>query len=249
VTHPRARVEEALRLRSHGLTARVIGERLAVPRGTISSWINGHVPAFRVPGEGQCLTCGDVRHRFGELPDAYVYLLGLYLGDGCIAAHPRGVYRLRVILDSAYPKIIAEASRAMRAVRPISKVGKVKRPGCVEVSSYWKGWPCLFPQHGPGRKHRRRIEFHTWQRELASRMPDLLLRGLIHSDGCRFMNTGSGGWRNPRYSFTNLSEDIRSIFTDACDLMDLRWTSAGRTIYVSRKADVARMDTFIGPKA
>lgn len=35
---------------------------------------------------------------------------------------------------------------------------------------------------------------------------------------------------------------------DACDLMNLRWTSAGRTIYVSRKADVEKLDQFVGPK-
>jgi hypothetical protein len=46
-----------------------------------------------------------------------------------------------------------------------------------------------------------------------------------------------------------VSNDIRAIFCDACDLMGVHWTSSGkRTIYVSRKADVARLDTFIGPK-
>jgi hypothetical protein len=75
------------------------------------------------------------------------------------------------------------------------------------------------------------------------------LRGLIHSDGCRFINTGSGGWRHPRYSFTNYSDDIRGIFTDACDLMGIRWTTAPNVVYVSRKADVALLDTFIGPKS
>jgi len=33
-------------------------------------------------------------------------------------------------------------------------------------------------------------------------------------------------------------------------MLDIHWTVAGKyTIYVSRKADVARMDEFIGPKA
>jgi hypothetical protein len=36
-----------------------------------------------------------------------------------------------------------------------------------------------------------------WQHELVARSPDLLLRGLIHSDGCRFINTGRN-WTNPR---------------------------------------------------
>ncbi len=31
--------------------------------------------------------------------------------------------------------------------------------------------------------------------------------------------------------------------------MNLHWTNAGHTVYVSRKADVAVLDGFIGPKA
>jgi hypothetical protein len=80
--------------------------------------------------------------------------------------------------------------------------------------------------------------------------PQLMLRGLTHSDGCRFVNTGRGGWQNPRYSFVNLSWDIKHIFCETSDLLWLRWTRSGtKTIYVSRMADVARMDEFIGPKA
>jgi hypothetical protein len=75
------------------------------------------------------------------------------------------------------------------------------------------------------------------------------VRGLIHSDGCRFQNTGRGGWSHPRYSFTNNSAGIRAIFCEACDLMGLHWTVSGeRTIYVSRMADVAKLDRFVGPK-
>jgi len=73
--------------------------------------------------------------------------------------------------------------------------------------------------------------------------------GLIHSDGCRFQNTGRN-WSWPRYSFMQVSDDIRRIFCEACDLIGVRWTASGKhTVYVSRKADVARLDDFIGPKA
>jgi hypothetical protein len=101
--------------------------------------------------------------------------------------------------------------------------------------------------HGSGKKHLRKIELSPWQEELVRRTPELLLRGLIHSDGCRFINTGRA-WRHPRYSFRNLSSDIRLIFTNGCDELGLRWTDSGTTVYVSRMADVARMDEFIGPK-
>lgn len=48
--------------------------------------------------------------------------------------------------------------------------------------------------------------------------------------------------------FSNRSADIRRIFCDTCDVLGLRLTESTNTIYVSRKADVARVDEFIGPK-
>jgi hypothetical protein len=113
---------------------------------------------------------------------------------------------------------------------------------------YSRALPCLFSQHGPWRKHERPIVLEDWQRGLVAKHPELLLRGLIHSDGCRFVNTGRN-WRHPRYSFSNQSDHIRAIFCDACDLVGVHWTTAPRTVYVSRVRDVARLDEFIGPKA
>ncbi|MDQ1446898.1 MAG: hypothetical protein QOI20_3362, partial [Acidimicrobiaceae bacterium] len=46
----------------------------------------------------------------------------------------------------------------------------------------------------------------------------------------------------------NRSADIRRIFSDACDLVGVRWTTAPYTVYVSRKADVELLDRHIGPK-
>jgi Homeodomain-like domain len=138
----------------------------------------------------------------------------------------------------------------------LNRVGKQLRScNCYEVHAYSKGWPCLFPQHGPGMKHTRRIFLADWQQELAKRWPEMLLKGLIQSDGCRVTNTGRGGWRSPRYAFANVSTDITSIFCSACDCLGLHWTasfptnaSAAVSIYVSRKADVAKLDEFVGPK-
>lgn len=63
------------------------------------------------------------------------------------------------------------------------------------------------------------------------------------------MNTGRRNWSAPRYVFTNLSADIKRIFCDACDRLGLRWTAAlPKSIYVSRKEDVGRLDEFVGPK-
>jgi hypothetical protein len=235
-------VATALRLKDVGLSVVAISRELGIPRPTINDWVRGKLPHSFTADETSTW-------QIGPLPKSYVYLLGLYLGDGCISAHPRDVYRLRIALDERYPLIIDECAAAMKEVMPANKVGRVKRKGCVEVSSFSKRWPLLFPQHGPGKKHERRIVLTDWQSNFVWTYPELLIRGLIQSDGCRFTNTGTN-WTSPRYSFTNLSVDIRRIFADACDLLGLRWTqSYPHTVYVSRKADVERMDGFVGPKA
>jgi hypothetical protein len=242
VTHSPELVEQALQLRASGRPGTQIARDLGVPRGTVRDWLAGRTPRAARIGP-TCPLCGEAAHRFERLPDAYVYLLGLYLGDGCISAHPRGVFRLRVVLDAAYPSIIDQAAEAIRHVRPRNAVGRRRREyNDIEVSSYSKAWPCLLPQHGPGKKHERRIVLQPWQRDLARHAPHLLVRGLIHSDGCRFVKTGRDGWRSPRYAFANLSADIRAIFVDACVQLRVRPTTSGSTIYVSRKDDVELLD-------
>jgi hypothetical protein len=257
MTRSPADVAAVLELHSTGHSALSIARLTGVPRSTVRDWVKGRVPNGRSNGAFACGDCGQPAHDLTGITDPYLYLLGLYLGDGCISAHPRGVYRLRIFLDLRYPGIVDSCAEAMRAVVPTSKVGRQLRRSNyvdrtafsnVQVSAYSKCWPCLIPQHGPGRKHERKIRLEDWQGELLLERPQPLLRGLIHSDGCRFMNTGRK-WRAPRYSFSNLSEDIRGIFCEACDALGIRWTTAPRTVYVSRVEDVAKLDEFIGPKA
>jgi hypothetical protein len=250
--HSAETVNRVLELRAQGLGARRISRLTGVSVRTVSDWIAGKLPrAQRLAGG--CPECGRPEHRLDELdPEAYSYLLGMYLGDGYLAPHPRGVWRLRISLDRRYPGIVEMCERAIPLVLPGAKVARQQRTGSwgewVEIGSYSRAWPCLFPHGGPGLKHTRAIELRDWQVALVKRAPEAFLRGLIHSDGCRFENTGRDGWRNPRYSFSNKSDDIIALFCWACEMLELHWTEAGDTIYVSRKADVARMDEFIGPK-
>jgi len=82
------------------------------------------------------------------VPEDYVYLLGQYLGDGCVTTHYR-VPKLRVACADAYPGIATLVSNAITAVSG-NPVMTVQRAGCSELAAYW---PCLFPHYGPGRKH------------------------------------------------------------------------------------------------
>jgi hypothetical protein len=249
VTHPVDVVSRSLQLADQGHSASEVARMLGIPRATVRDWMRGKVPLRSGgPGAAACPTCGDA-HDFSALGPAYTQLLGMYLGDGCLSPHPRGVFKLRLSLDARYPGVMEECQDAMREVMPRSRLNRISYGTWFEVYSYSKSWPCLLPQHGPGKKHERPIELTDWQWQLVRRRPDRLLRGLLHSDGCRFQSTGRGGWSHPRYSFTNTSGDIRAIFCAACDMLALRWTtSAARTIYVSRMEDVAVLDLLVGPK-
>jgi hypothetical protein len=257
--HAAAQIQEVLALASEGRSATEVARLTGLPRSTIRDWLRGTLPrtgGADSPG-GVCGQCSGRAHDFSALPAEYMYLLGMYLGDGCISAHRRGVYKLRLFLDVRYPGIIDACEAAIQRLRPENKVARQWRSGGyansslssnIELSAYSRSWPCLFPQHGPGRKHERPIVLADWQRELLQAHAEPLLRGLIHSDGCRFINTGRN-WRHARYSFSNASGDILRIFCDACDAVGVHWTVAPRTVYISRVRDVARLDEFIGPKA
>ncbi len=239
MTHLLARVEAVLERADRGESATAIARQENLPRETVRDCIAGRVPVVTPAWTPDSL----------EDSVPYAYLLGLYLGDGYIAAHRRGVYRLRIVLDAEYAGIIAAAAVAIEIVSPTHRVHLVRRSdNCTEVASYSKQWPALFPQHGPGPKHSRPIELVAWQRTVATDHPFALLRGLIHSDGCRSMNSDGKGWTAARYSFSNRSQDIHGIFREACDLVGVRWTTTRYTTYVSRKADVALLDEHIGPK-
>jgi hypothetical protein len=147
--------------------------------------------------------------------------------------------------------LIELARHAIGRVRKSSEVAIIAQAGCVAVQSYWNHWPCLFPQHGPGVKHRRTIRLEEWQLGITGRYPKQLLRGLIHSDGCRVINrVVNRKYAYSRYMFTNTSADILQIFRDACDSTGVNHRNMNsRTISVARRADVAALDAFIGPKA
>ncbi|HEY4569683.1 MAG TPA: transcriptional regulator [Kribbella sp.] len=187
--------------------------------------------------------------------EAYALLLGWYLGDGSIARARRGVYTLQIINDQRYVALNQEIAETIRRVKPNASPCLRGGQGAIRVEARWKHWPCVFPQHGPGRKHLRKIELTDWQREIVAKYPEQLLRGLFHSDGCRVVNWASKPGREKRYHymryvFSNESEDIRKILTDALDLLGVAWRQPRRNVIaVSRREGVAALDRFVGPKS
>ncbi len=242
-------IDRALRLARDGHSDYEVSRRTGVPRSTIQRWrhrrpAGHHILAWQLPDD----------------KTTYAYLLGVFLGDGCIGSTGANSACLHIYLDAAHPGVIAEVSAAMKIVCPGRSVRRYDRPGTRTVHLYAAGrqWLSAFPQHGPGRKHLRPIVLTDWQEAVVAAHPRELIRGLIHSDGCRCINRfktklPSGRvaeYAYPRYFFSNLSVDIRGIFCDACDRLDIRWSwLKPRNISISHRDSVALLDEFVGPKS
>jgi len=241
----------ALRLLTSGLTLVEVHRQTGIATSTLGNWRQDlDRAAARTPS-----TCPRCHER--DLDErSYAYLLGIYLGDGTLSRTHKGVYRLEIACGDAWPGLIEEACKVISAVMPQLSVGRAQKTGCTVVNAYFKHWPCLFPQHGPGMKHKRKIQLAPWQQEIVNRHTEEFIRGLIHSDGCRSINrvrrqfkSGDRWYEYPRYFFTNESTDIKQLFTDALDRLGIAWKRMNRkTISVAKREAVARLDEFVGPK-
>jgi hypothetical protein len=102
----------ALALIEGGQSLRSISKSTGNSRATLSDW-RDHPE--RRGKRAVCPRCGE-SPRLPESPRDYAYLLGLYLGDGCIsvAGNPaKGVWALRIACADAWPGLQAECKRAM----------------------------------------------------------------------------------------------------------------------------------------
>lgn len=252
--------QKAITLLREGARNAEVARSLNVPLGTIGYWKHldrakrGECPGRHDP---KCPRCDG---RDLDEP-AYSYLLGLYLGDGHISHYSEHrVPNLMITCTESWPGLMDACEAAMRAVFPANSTCRVRKTGCSNVKVYSKHLHCLFPQHGPGKKHERRIVLEPWQQGIVDAHPWEFIRGLIHSDGCRITNWTTrmvAGERKryeyPRYFFTNVSEDIRRLYTDTLDTLGVEWKLYTRNgdpfnISVARKASVALMDAHVGPK-
>ena len=249
--YPRATVDIAKSLSGLGILDRENAEICGVSVAAIRHWRRGS----RRNGERSGPRCPRCDNRPLD-ESAYAYLLGLYLGDGHLTVSRKGVWALSITCCDGWPGLMVQARLARSVVMPSSKVFAVARTGCTEIKSTSKHWLCLFPQHGPGRKHQRKIELAPWQERIVTEYTGQFARGLFHSDGCRAINRvrrplkdGDRWYEHPRYFFVNHSADIHRLCGEALDRLGVEWRfSKPTTISVARREAVARLDEFVGPK-
>jgi hypothetical protein len=241
--HPLELRRAALKMLASGWSVNATSVQLGVSRAAIRDW-RDHGAQRRPLIEPLHLPAPE-----------YAALFGYYLGDGCISLAARTTV-LRVSCDRTYPAIIADVERCIRAVHPDRPVHRVKAPGVIVVQNGWKQWPCLFPQHGPGRKHERPIVLADWQEELVAEHPWDFLRGLFHSDGSRVANWTTRRvagelkrYDYPRWMFVNSSDDILDLCSHSLDRVGVAWRRPrANCVAVSTRAGVGLLDEHIGLK-
>ena len=118
---------------------------------------------------------------------------------------------------------------------------------------------CLFPQHGPGRKHKRKIELEGWQLGAGHGITVAVPAGLHPLRRVRVHqphgHPPAAAYEYLSYHFGNLSKDITDIFRAACGLAgvhDYRVSGkAGRrwAVRINRRASVALMVERVGLKS
>lgn len=248
--HPPHVRAEVLRLVEAGLNDCQISRQTGVPRGTVRDIRR---PRYKRERDlHSCPCCWRSARPVRFTAEDYAELLGLYLGDGCISPGARTA-RLRITLDSKYRGIIDDARALLERCFPANSVGVVVRDkgGYVDVSVYSSHLSCLFPQHGPGKKHERRLEFEAWQLDLIQAAPWDFLRGCIRSDGCAFVNR-TGPYEYLSYDFSNKSSEIVALFTRVCDLVGIQyrltWYRGSGRVRINRRSSVERMVAHVGLK-
>jgi hypothetical protein len=207
------------------------------------------VPRERRRASAACPFCATRAPRLALGDSDYAELLGLYLGDGHVTFMAR-TQRLRIALDAAHPRIVADTEALLHRVFPENRVGRVlaDRGHTVVLQGYNSHLSCLFPQAGPGKKHDRRLRFEEWQRTRIASAPWCFLRGCIRSDGCVFINR-TGRYEYPSYGFYNLSPEILAPFVETCRSLGLRPCLYARAVRLNRRGDVARLLERVGRKA
>ena len=156
-----------------------------------------------------------------------------------------------------YPGIIADTRALLERCFPFNDVDEVQSIGCVHVSLYSSHLACLFPQHGRGKKHERRLVLESLQRETFDAAPWPFIRGRIRTDGCAFINRTDVHREKPceylSYEFCNTSKDIVDLFVEACARVDVftrvncdrrgRWD-----VRINRRDSVVLMLEHVGLK-
>jgi hypothetical protein len=102
------------------MSLRAVHKSTGVSRTTLRDWLNHQEKTGQRASCPRCATLPSLPEPAGD----YAYLLGRYLGDGCISVGgdpAKGVSALRISCADAWPGLRAECIAAMSAIRPAAR--------------------------------------------------------------------------------------------------------------------------------
>jgi DNA-binding transcriptional regulator WhiA len=236
--------QKAINYYNKGLNKTEISKIIDIPRTTISDWIK------KKPNFEKVIINFNPKDYVtsNNLKNTYSYILGLYLGDGYInQMKNKRTYRLRIFNDVKYDNLNKYIISELQKLFFNNKVGFVDSKTWLSIYVYSNKLPLLFPQHGSGKKHNRKIELFDWQKDIISYK--YLLMGLFHSDGCYYFNNIKGK-KYESYSFSNKSKDIYEIFQNCCKSLNIEYTKSPKTpnTEIRQRNSVEYLKNNIGTK-
>ena len=224
-----------------------LSKKFKIPRATLRYWLNtDFLERKNIDKIEEDNYLERVFDRIRKNKEIYNFILGLYIGDGCITKNKMS-YRIRIVQDNKYKNSIREISSVMESF--FEKNSTLTYPeGCTVVTIFDKYLPIYFPQHGEGKKHDRKIELSDFQLENIDY--GNLMRGLFISDGSYYL----AKQKYERYNFTNKSLDIINIFRDCLNYFDIshgcRIKQNGiYVVEIQKKSEVVKMKDLVGIKS
>lgn len=237
---------KAIRFKDAGLNNCQISKALNIPRTTINGWIK-FKPNFEKTDN--CTFNPENYIVENNLQNTYSYILGQYLGDGYInKMKNKKTYRLRIFNTVEYKSLNKFIINQLQILFPKNKIGYTDFKTYLSIHVYSnKLIPFLFPQDGKGKKHKRKIYLHDWQKNIIS--DKYLLMGLFHSDGCYYYRKNKNKIYSA-YDFRNESDDIHKIFQNCCNNLNINYTFAlnPKRTHIYKKNDVNKLLDLVGTK-
>ena len=148
-------------------------------------------------------------------------------------------------MDGKYTKLNNYVTQQVTNLFPKNKVNSHSRENTFIVSVYNKNLPEIF-DFGEGKKHERKIELKSWQKEIL--VHDYFIKGLFHSDGSYYLSNN-----RDFYNFTNYSKDIIEMYKESCNTLDIKFIEVNydngkNRIDHNRRNEVEKLKKLIGTK-
>ena len=241
-------IEDVITNFNIGLNNSQLSKKFNIPRTTIKYWTENK---YNNHNHNENLKIKNIDDYLIGKNKCYSYILGIYLGDGCISKAKKS-YKIRIALDEKYYNIIEECEKNFKELFPSSSVGiyKVKNKNMYFVNVYSCNLLELFPQHGDGLKYKRDIKLEKFQYDIIDDVQ--LIKGLIHSDGCLY-KANNKGYISFFYNFTNMSKNIIDILCGSLDNININYkiNKHKNDVYlvnIYKQKDFIKLYSLIGTK-